>query len=115
MKLKYAVPAFLLLMAGCTSATQQNQTNNDIGAVQVALTGAEQAAKIYTDLPRCGSTRAGGSSVCSDPATVKKIGDLDNTAYNAVIAARSNSGLLAAAQAAITQLVSVVPAASAAK
>lgn len=91
----------LCLLAACTSAG----VGADIAAAEQSLTAIEQAALIYTSLPRCPA-----AAPCSDPATVAKIKALDNQAYTAVMAARNNSALLSAAIAAITNFSAAIPA-----
>lgn len=95
----------LTLLAGCASPGAQNTVNNDVLAAEQSLTAIERTALIYTTLPRCG----GVARVCSDPATVQKIKDLDNQAYMAVKAARQNAGLLSVALAAIGAFQKAVP------
>ena len=96
----------LLLLAAC-SATAPT-ANQDIAAAEVALTASEQLALVYTSLPRCG----GASVICSVQATVDRIKAADNTAYNAVVQARSNTSLINAALAAIASFRAVIPASS---
>jgi|SRR5579863_284665 len=76
-----------------------------VDAAVVGLTAAERAALVYTSLPRCPA-----AAICSDPATVQRIKDADNTAYAAVKMAEANEALLGAALQAISALTSTVPA-----
>lgn len=95
----------LALLASCVSPGLQNTVSNDVLAAEQSLTAIERTALIYTTLPRCG----GVARVCSDPATVQKIKDLDNQAYMAVKAARQNAGLLSVVLAAIGAFQQAVP------
>jgi hypothetical protein len=97
-----------LALVGLAACTTSPPVAQDIAAVEVALTASEQLALVYTSLPRCGS--AGASALCSSQATVDAIKKADNTAYSAVIAARSNSALISAAVTAISGLRSAIPA-----
>lgn len=78
-----------------------------VAAAQIALTNLERLALRYTSLPRCGSP--GATPVCSDPATVQRIKDYDNVAFDAVMRARRNSALLDFAVGAINALQAVIP------
>lgn len=77
-----------------------------VGAEQT-LTLLEQAALVYVKLPRCGT--AGATQVCSDPALVRRLRQLDVQAYNAVIAARKNEALVDFAWQAVGAFQAVVP------
>ena len=88
--------ALIMLLAGCGA--------NTVPAAEVALTQAEVAAKVYTDLPRCPA-----AAPCSDPAIVAKIGTADNLAYAAVKAAEAGTGDPAAASSAIAALIAAIP------
>jgi hypothetical protein len=83
------------VLEGC--AQPSTGVSNSVIAAERTLTLAEQTAKIYTDLPRCGSLPAVGKPFCSDPALVAKMADADNKAYAAVKAAQRNEALLGAA------------------
>lgn len=89
-------------LAACASSPRV--TNNVLAAEQ-AMTTAQQLALIYTTLPRCPAT-----APCSDPATVARIKSLDQTAHDAVVAARSNEALLSLAISAIGNFKSAIPA-----
>lgn len=98
----------LLVLAACVDKEVANTVNNDLAAAEVSLTGVERLAKIYTDLPRCGSVKV-TTAICSDPVLVSKIASLDSTAYNAVRAAKTNSAMLSVAITAIQDLRSAIP------
>lgn len=97
--------ASVAVLTGCSISAPVAQ---DIAAVEVALTASEQLALVYTSLPRCGAS--GASALCSTQAVVDKIKSADNTAYSAVVQARSNSALISAAVTAIDTLRSTIPA-----
>lgn len=80
--------------------------SNTVAAVEIALTNAEKLALHYTALPRCG---ASAPPLCSDPATVQRIKDADNTAYNAVVKARSDEALIGVAFAAVSTFSALIP------
>lgn len=108
----YPAPAAfgLLLCAavsvnGCASWFTTTAVSNDVAAAEVSLTAAEQAALIYTSRPRCG----GAVKLCSDPAVVARIKQLDNQAYTAVIAARDNKGAVSAAVLAVEAFSTAIP------
>ena len=99
--IRYAIPlAALLAVGGCANPGVKAK----VDAAVVALTTAERVALIYTGLPRCPAP-----SPCSDPATVQRIKDADNQAYQAVKAAEQNEALLSVALQAIATLQSVTP------
>lgn len=89
------------LLAGCQSASIDSQ----VAGAEVALTGAENAALIYTKLPRCNGT----TPLCSTQATVDAIKAADNQAYNALVLARNNTGTIDAALSAISTLSALIP------
>lgn len=94
-----------LMVAGVLSLSACKSTTvaNDVAAAEIALTGAEQVALVYTSRPRCGGT----VTLCSDQVAVDKIKAADQKAYDAVKAARDNSGLISAAWIAISSLQSI--------
>jgi hypothetical protein len=106
MKRLIAAPLLCLGLAACPATTPP--VAQDIAAVEVALTATEQLALVYTSLPRC--VTPGAAALCSAQGTVDSIKAADNVAYKAVVAARSNSGLITAALSAIGALRSTVPA-----
>ena len=112
---KFLIPvagAACLAVAACTATTS---VSNDVAAAEITLTGLENVAVIYNHLPRCAAPGSPpGPVFCSDQATVDKIRSLDNSAYQAVMAARQNSALLSNALLAIGSLQSAIPAISAA-
>lgn len=81
-----------------------SKVSSTVAQVEVALTVAERAALIYKRLPPCPT-----KPLCSDPAIVARILDLDNQAYNAVVLARSNPALLSAAILAVNMFSSAIP------
>ncbi len=91
--------AYSLVILGLVSACAQPSVgvSNSVVAAERTLTLVEQTAKIYTDLPRCGSLPAVGKPICSDPALVAKIAAADTVAYNAVKAAQRNEALIGVA------------------
>ena len=78
---------------------------NDVGSAELALTAADKLALDYTSLPACPTA----APVCADPATKTKIKSLAQTAFNAVMAARANPAMLAAALTAINDLTAATP------
>lgn len=104
MKLASLAPASVLLLAAC--AAPSVGVSNAVLAAEQSLTLAEQTALIYTRLPRCDTS---GATICSDQATVDRIKALDNKAYAAVVAARSNETLLSDAIAATNAFSLAVP------
>lgn len=107
---RYAPIMFLMMASiavsthGCSWFTT-TAVSNDVAAAEVSLTAAEQAALIYTSRPRCGGT----VKLCSDPAVVARIKQLDNQAYTAVIAARDNKGAVSAAVLAVEAFSTAIP------
>ena len=96
--------AFLWGCGAQTTAVVDSKISTTVAQVEVALTAAEQAALIYKRLPTCPA-----KPVCSDPAVVAKILNLDNQAYNAVVLARNNPALLSAAVMAVNMFSSSIP------
>jgi hypothetical protein len=91
-------------LAAC--ATPPTTTiSNSVAAAQIALTNAERLALVYTSMPRCHVA----PPPCSDQATVQRIKDYDNKAYDLVKAARENEALIGVAMVAIDTLVKVIP------
>jgi hypothetical protein len=91
-------------LAACSTAPTTT-VSNSVAAAQIALTNAERVALLYTSLPRCPVN----PPPCSDPATVQRIKDYDNKAYDLVKAARNNEALIGVAMAAIETFSSVIP------
>lgn len=106
----------LSALAGCSSqqavTATGDQTIRTVAGAEIALTAAEREALIYTSLPPCTAPQT--NPVCADPAIKARIKAADNTAYNAVMAARQNAGTIAAAVSAIEALQSLIPASAAA-
>ncbi len=92
-------------LGACASQQATNAVSSDVAASEIALTAAETLALSYTSLPRCPKA----APACSAQATVDKIKALDNTAYNAVVMARSNAGLVGFAVTAISDLRNAIP------
>lgn len=90
-------------LAAC-STTPSALSPSDVAKAEVALTSAEQAALIYTSLPRCPQP----SGLCSQTATVAAIKKADAVAYAALIAVVDGPSL-ATAEAAISALLAIVP------
>lgn len=87
-------------LALCACSTMNAQT--DIAAIEVGLTGAETAAKVYAQLPS------------ADPAIVAKIKTADQAAYATVKAAEAAAKAgaspdLTASVAALTALQALIP------
>jgi hypothetical protein len=76
-----------------------------VDAAVVGLTAAENAALLYTRLPRCPAP-----APCSTQATVDLIKAADNRAYAAVKAAEQNEALVSFALDAVSSLASTIPA-----
>ena len=93
--------ALSLSLAGCGSVS----IDGKIAGAEVALTGAENAALLYTRLPRCD----GATPLCSNQPTVDAIKAADDTAYDALVEARNNTGTVDAALAAIETLSALIP------
>jgi len=100
--MRFLISLAFVALVGCSASSTQT---NDVAAAEVALTGAERLALVYTSLPRCP-----GATPCSDAATVATIKSLDNQAYAAVTAAKGNPSLVAAATAAVAALTNAIPA-----
>lgn len=100
----------IALVVGLAACNATTTVTNDIAAVEVGYTEALRVGKIYTDLPRCGSQRAGGSKVCSDTATVARMSDYATKAHDAIVVARSNSGLISLAVSAVANFRASIPA-----
>lgn len=94
----------LALAALCLAACAGTTT---LAVVEVQLTTAEQAAAAYVRLPLC---PVSDGTLCSDAGVSAHIRTSDMAAYDAVIAARMGASL-AVAQAAISTLADLVPAA----
>lgn len=94
----------LLALGACQAGTP---AQTPVAEAEVALTTAERLALHYVTLPACPK-----ATLCSDAATVAKIKAADNVAYAAVKAARANNtdANVAAANAAIAGLLSIIPA-----
>lgn len=99
------VVALAGVLGACAAA--QTHADNSVAAAETALTAAEQAATLYTSLPRCAPH---GSPLCSQASVVASIKAADNTAYSAVVAARHNKAMLSLALQAIADLRAAVPA-----
>jgi hypothetical protein len=95
--------AAVLMLAGCAQT---------VPASEIALTAAEATALQYVTLPACapGATSQPGGALCSQATVVAQIKAADNTAFTAVKAAESGTGMQAAASAAVAALSSLVPA-----
>ncbi len=104
--------AFVLIAAlagwvvGCTNTGVSNP-QNDVYAVAVALTTADNIAIRYVTLPLCGPTHA--KPLCSEAAVSAKIKAAAQRAHDAVKAAEANPGLLSAAQTAVDDLAKTTP------
>lgn len=97
---------FALALTACVSEKETAPVQTSVASVEIALTAAEKLALNYTTLPRCGTAFV---PLCSDPVVVAKIKSMDNTAYNAVVAARKDTNLIAAALIAVNEFSSIVP------
>lgn len=97
----------LLLLAAC--AAPSAGVSNAVIAAERSLSLAEEVAKNYTDLPRCGSLPARGRPLCSDAALAAKMAEADRKAYNAVVLARTNEALLGTALDAVAAYQSLIP------
>ena len=89
------------------ATTAGDLTIRTVAGAEIALTAAEQAAFVYTSLPPC--TAPVTNPACADPAVKTQIKAADNTAYNAVMAARQNQGTIAMAVSAIAALQLMIP------
>ncbi len=104
------LPALLLVLSLLAACAQPRAgVSNSVIAAERTLTLAEQTAKVYTDLPRCGSLPAVGKPLCSDAALAAKMADYDNKAYAAVKAAQRNEALIGVALDAIGAYQSLIP------
>lgn len=112
-----AIPAGNLVASCAAVESRAPVVTNDVAAAEVALTAAERVALIYTGLPRClvvGSAlmpvTVGSPKICSSQTAVDRIKALDQQAYDAVMAAKRNAGLISAAWSAISVFQSAIPA-----
>lgn len=92
----------LAILSACQSASIDSQ----VAGAEVALTGAENAALLYTRLPRCNGT----TPLCATQESVDAIKKADNQAYAALVEARANTGTIDAALSAIQTLSALIPA-----
>lgn len=97
--------AALVALTACAPQPTTNAVTSDVAATEIALTAAETLALSYTSLPRCPIA----APACSTQATVDNIKALDNKAYTAVVAARSNSALISVAVTAISAFRNAIP------
>lgn len=97
--------AALIALNACAPQPTVNAVTSDVAATEIALTAAETLALSYTSLPRCPIA----APACSAQVTVDNIKALDNKAYTAVVAARSNSALISVAVAAISAFRNAIP------
>ena len=104
MRRRHTIAGLALLVSACATSPD---VSAKIDAAIVGLSTAESLALIYTRLPRCVVPK--GVMLCSDPATVQKIKDLDMTAYNAVKAAEKNGALVSAALDAVQAFQTAIP------
>lgn len=109
--------ALVGLIAGCQNAsgtaTTTTSAGDKISQIEVALTAAEKAATLYIKLPQC---TAKTKPVCSEADVIVKIKAADNIAYDAVTAAKATNtpDQVTTALKAVSDLVAVIPAQSAA-
>lgn len=107
--MKHALSALAFLALASCNQTPAQQSGNDtkIAQAEIALTAAEKVALQYFMLPRCPKS----TPVCADQATVNKIADADNKAYNALkLAKQVNSDTnLAALLTALSDLTNLLP------
>ena len=96
----------IILAAGLLAGCQSTSIDSQVAGAEVALTGSENAALLYTRLPRCNDS----TPICSTQPAVDAIKSADNTAYNALVAARNNTGTIDAALTAINTLSGLIPA-----
>jgi hypothetical protein len=101
---------YLGLLGGLLVACSNVQVANTVASMEQTLTVAEKTADVYAKLPRC--PQATGVA-CSDQTVVTSIAGLDQTAYAAVMAARTveNNGTtpdLNAAQTALAALTAAL-------
>lgn len=95
----------LVLLSGCSFIDNILTPNpNVVSTMEASLAAADSAALAYVTLPKCGSSAAAGSKICSDAAIVKNIGIAAKGAFTAVKAAEANetASTVAAAQNAVT-------------
>ncbi len=102
--MRYLILVAGLGLAACAGQQTTNAVSSDVAATEIALTAAETLALSYTSLPRCPA-----AAVCSTQAVVDNIKALDNKAYTAVVAARSNTALVGAAVTAISLFRNAIP------
>lgn len=76
---RHLAVALLVVLVGCAG----NSAKNTVAALAVALTGANNAALAYVNLPLCGSP--GASAICS---RIEIIRDVDKASTAAGIAVR---------------------------
>lgn len=102
------VLAGALALSACQSETTRTEpaSTTNISLAITALTAAERAALIYTQLPPC----PGGGRLCADPAVKARIKAADATAYDAVVAAYRDPALVDAAMSAVGALSALIPA-----
>lgn len=97
----------LVCLAGCATIKETfTDYPKEVAVLEASLATAEHTALIYVNLPVCGKTTA---IACRTPAITKKIGAYDETAFNALKAARvaEDQTSLQAAMTAIDALHSV--------
>ena len=94
-------------LTGCADKGGATSTVNDVYALAVALTAADNVAFQYVTLPLCGPTHP--KPVCSEAAVSAQIKSAAQTAHDAVKAAEANTALIDAARAAINELIKVTP------
>jgi hypothetical protein len=94
-------------LTGCADKGGATSTVNDVYAVAVALTAADNVALQYVTLPLCGPTHP--KPVCSEAAVSAQIKVKAQQAHDAVKAAEANTALIDAARAAINDLIKVTP------
>jgi hypothetical protein len=101
--------AFLVGACSATGTPSTGTTQTGVYAAAVALTAADNTAMQYVTLPLCGPTHP--ASVCSNAATTAQIKLYAQQAHDAVRAAEAggDSASVAAANAAISLLVSATP------
>lgn len=104
----------LAALAGCSyvNAVMHPVSPQEVAAIEVALTAAENLASNYTKLTPCGTP--GVTAICADPTLKAKIKNDDNVAYSAVQTLKTSSAsgapaALSAAQAAISAFNADVP------
>lgn len=102
MYFKLITAVCVLSLAACTTSPKVAAS---VDAAVVALTTAEGLAVIYKKLPACPTVKF----ACSDPVVVKKLQDLDMTAYAAVKAAEKNEALLSYALSSIDAFKTAIP------